>query len=217
MMQSNADAHSADDDGESQSRTGKAGKLESIKRFALRLIYSKHMLWGVGVASFLEAIIVPIPLETILIPLMHARRKEIFVISTIALLGCILAATVGYFIGYFVFDAIGAQLVSLVSTQEQFEQVSQKMHDEGFWFVFSVGVIPIPFQIAMLAAGATKYSFLLFVLASTLSRALRYYGLAVLVLFAGDKAQRLFEKHKMAVSIAFFVVVGAIWASSIFG
>lgn len=213
-MPSNADAPSAGDDTDNQ---GQSGKLASIKRFALRLIYSKHMLWGIGVASFLEAIIVPIPLETILIPLMHARRKEIFVISTIALLGCVFAAAVGYVIGYFVFDAIGAQLVSLVSTQEQFEQVSQKMQEEGFWFVFSVGIIPIPFQIAMLAAGATQYSFLLFVLASTLSRALRYYGLALLVLFAGDKAERLFKKHKMAVSITFLVVVGAIWAFSIFG
>jgi len=41
----------------------------------------------------------------------------------------------------------------------------------------SVGVIPIPFQIAMLAAGATRYSFFLFMLAPALSRALRYYGL----------------------------------------
>lgn len=214
MMRSDAEASPVGSDAENQ---GHSGKLESIKRFALKLIHSKHMLWGIGVASFLEAIIVPIPLETILIPLMQARRKEIFIISTIALLGCIIAAAVGYVIGYFVFDAIGAQLVSLVSTQEQFEQVSQKMQEDGFWFVFSVGIIPIPFQIAMLAAGATQYSFMLFLLASTLSRALRYYGLAILVLLAGDKAEHLFRKHKMSTSITFLVVVGAVWAISIFG
>lgn len=204
-------------EGNDTEHRGNPGKLESIKQFALKLIHSKHMLWGIGVASFLEAIIIPIPLETILIPLMHARRKQIFIISTIALLGCILAAAVGYMIGYFVFDAIGTQLVSLVSTPEQFERVSQKMQDEGFWFVFSVGVVPIPFQIAMLAAGATQYSFMLFLLASTLSRGLRYYGLAILVLFAGDKAEHLFKKHKITVSILFLVVVGGIWAYSIFG
>lgn len=195
----------------------KGGILKSLRRYGEKLIYSKHMLWGIGLASFLEALIVPIPLETILIPLMQARRHQLFIISTVVLGACILAAAVGYAIGYFVFDAIGQQIISWVSTPEQFEQVQQKMQDQGFWFVFSVGIIPIPFQIAMLAAGVTKYSFALFLAATALSRGIRYYGLALLVYFAGNKAQEIFEKHKTTTSVVFLVIVVAVWAYSIFG
>ncbi|WP_292274303.1 VTT domain-containing protein [Marinobacter sp.] len=183
----------------------------------MRLIHSKHAFWGLGIASFLESILVPIPLEALLIPLMQAHRRRIFLLSTIALLGCLAGAVVGYFVGYFVFDTIGQQLVEMVSTPEQFEHVRSRMEEDGFWFILSVGVIPIPFQIAMLAAGATSYSFFLFMLASALSRALRYYGLGLLVLIAGNKAQAIFERHKAAAAIVVTVVVLVIWVGALLG
>ena len=187
--------------------------LARIKRLAIRLIYSRHAFWGLGIASFLESILIPIPLEAVLIPLMQARRSQIFLLSTIALLGCLAGATVGYF----VFDAIGQQLVEMVSTPEQFEHVRMRMEEDGFWFILSVGVIPIPFQIAMLAAGATSYSFFLFMLASALSRALRYYGLGLLVLIAGNHAQAIFERHKVAAAIVITIVVLVVWGGALLG
>ena len=88
---------------------------------------------------------------------------------------------------------------------------------DGFWFIISVGVIPIQFQIAMLAAGATSYSFFLFMLASALSRAVRYYGLEMLVLIAGNHAQAIFERHKVSAAIVVKAVVLVIWAAVLLG
>jgi membrane protein YqaA with SNARE-associated domain len=192
------------------------GGLSRIKKRAIQLIYSRHAFWGLGIASFLESILIPIPLEAILVPLMQARRNQIILLSTVALLGCLVGATVGYFVGYYVFDAIGQQLVEMVSTPEQFEQVRMRMEADGFWFIITVGVIPIPFQIAMLAAGATGYSFFLFMLASALSRALRYYGLGVLVLIAGNRAQAIFERHKVSAAIVITIVALVIWGGALF-
>lgn len=191
--------------------------FSKVKGLGKKLIYSKHMLWGVGLASFLESIIVPIPLEAILIPLMQVKRSQLFLISLAALLGCMLGAMVGYAVGFFIFDLIGEQLVNWVSSPEQFDHVKQKMNDQGFWFVFSVGVVPIPFQIAMLAAGATQYSLFLFLLASSLSRAIRYFGLALLVYFAGNKAQALFKKHKTSSSLVLLIIVALAWGVAIWG
>lgn len=179
-----------------------------------QLVYSRHALWGLGLASFLESIIIPIPLEAILVPLMQARRHQLFLLAGIALLGCLLGAAVGYAVGYFVFEAIGEQVVQLVSSPEQFERVRQSMETGGFWFVVSVGVIPVPFQIAMLAAGATGFSFSLFMIASALSRAVRYFGLALLVLVAGNRAQALFEKHKLKTSLTIALVILVVWGVS---
>jgi membrane protein YqaA with SNARE-associated domain len=181
------------------------------------MIYSRHAFWGLGIASFLESILIPIPLEAILVPLMQARRNQIFLLSTIALLGCLAGAAVGYFVGYYVFDAIGPRLVEVVSTPEQFEHVRVRMEQDGFWFIVSVGVIPIPFQIAMLAAGTTSYSFFLFMLASALSRALRYYGLGLLVLIAGNRAQAIFERHKVPAAMVITLVVLVIWGGALLG
>lgn len=192
-----------------------AGKKSKLKRLGRRLIYSDSMLRGVGIASYLESTIVPIPLETILIPLMQARRKKLFLISTIALAGCILGAVTGYAVGFFIFDAVGEQIVSLFSTEEQFQTVKQQMELNGFWFVLSVGVAPIPFQIAMLAAGTLQYSFFYFLLATTLARAIRYYGLALFVLLAGNQAETLFKRHKKSSTLIAIVVIGIIWYLSV--
>ena len=191
--------------------------LARIQKWATRMVYSRHALWGLGVASFLESIFIPVPLEAILVPLMQARRHQIFLLSTIALFGCLAGAVVGYFVGYYVFDAIGPRLVEMVSTPEQFEHVRMRMEEDGFWLIVSVGVVPIPFQIAMLAAGATGYSFFLFILASALSRALRYYGLGLMVLIAGNRVQAIFERHKVSAAIVTTLVVLAIWGGSLWG
>lgn len=158
----------------------------------------------------------PIPLEAILIPLMQARREKLWAISAMALLGCGIGAALGYGLGFFVFDLLGDQLIAMLSTPEQFESIRQQIHLHGFWYVLSVGITPIPFQIAMLAAGATGYAFLLYMLATIISRGIRYFGLGLLVCLFGNQAQNIFEEHKIGASIFITVLIGLIWSVLLF-
>ncbi|ALS31994.1 hypothetical protein PTRA_a0664 [Pseudoalteromonas translucida KMM 520] len=184
---------------------------QKLKQKTRNFIESKHMLSGITVASFLESTIVPIPLEAVLVPLMQARREKLWLIALMATLGCIVGALFGYALGYYLFDAVGDWIINSFSSPEQFENVKQQMHNQGFWFVITLGIVPIPFQIAMLAAGATKYSLGLFLLASAISRAIRYFALAVVVYYAGNKAEQLISKHKTKAMITLTVFVIGIW------
>ncbi|MCU7553582.1 VTT domain-containing protein [Alteromonas sp. ASW11-19] len=187
---------------------------KAIKRRTHRLVKSKHMLKGITVASFLESTIVPVPLEAVLVPLMQARREQLWLIALMATVGCAVGALFGYALGYYLFDVLGDWLIQLLSSPEQFEQVKSKMAREGFWFVLTLGVAPIPFQIAMLAAGATQYSLPWFLLATVLARSLRYFGLALVVYIAGNEAERLIRRYNFrAIAFATAVVLG-LWALS---
>ncbi len=190
------------------------GIQKKIKKKTRQFVDSKHMLSGITTASFLESTIVPIPLEAVLVPLMQARREKLWLIALMATLGCIIGALFGYALGYYLFDAVGDWIISTFSSPEQFENIKQKMQDQGFWFVLTLGIVPIPFQIAMLAAGATKYSLSLFLLAATIARAIRYFGLAVLVYYAGDKAEHLMRKHKTKSMIVITLVILVVWGIS---
>ena len=187
---------------------------KKLKQKTRQFIDSKNMLSGITIASFLESTIVPIPLETILVPLMQARREKIWLIALMATLGCIIGALLGYTLGYYLFDTAGEWIINRFSTPEQFENVKQKMHDQGFWFVITLGIVPIPFQIAMLAAGATKYSLTLFLIASAISRSIRYFGLAIVVYYAGHQAERVINKHKTKTIIALTFIILSIWGLS---
>ena len=62
--------------------------------------------------------------------------------------------------------------------------------------VFLISIAPVPMQIAALAAGAASYPVWLFLIAIIVSRALRYYGLWLLVLGFGVGIARIFEGKK---------------------
>jgi membrane protein YqaA with SNARE-associated domain len=186
--------------------------MEKTRHF----IDSKNMLSGITVASFLESTIVPIPLEAVLVPLMQARREKLWLIALMATLGCIIGALFGYGIGYYLFDIVGDWVINTFSSPEQFENVRQQMQNQGFWFVMTLGIVPIPFQIAMLAAGATKYSLILFLIASAIARSIRYFGLAVVVYYAGNKAEQIISQHKTKAMIIITVIVLSVWALSTF-
>ena len=191
--------------------------MQSLKQKTRQFVDSKHMLKSITVASFLESTIVPIPLEAVMVPLMQARREKLWLIALMATLGCIVGALVGYGLGYYLFDAIGDWVINTFSNPEQFEQVKQKMQAQGFWFVMTLGIVPIPFQIAMLAAGATKYSLGLFLLATTIARSIRYFGLALVVYYAGNQAQKVIERHKVKAVVGLTaLVLLAWWISTLF-
>ncbi len=184
---------------------------KKLKQKTRQFIDSKHMLKSITVASFLESTIVPIPLEAVLIPLMQARREKLWLIALMATIGCIIGAIFGYALGYYLFDVVGDWMINTFSNPEQFEQVKQKMQAQGFWFVLTLGIVPIPFQIAMLAAGATKYSIFLFLLATVIARSIRYFALAAVVYYAGNQAERIIQKHKTKALVAISVLVLLLW------
>ncbi|MBD56649.1 VTT domain-containing protein [uncultured Pseudoalteromonas sp.] len=184
---------------------------KKLKQKTRQFIDSKHMLKSITVASFLESTIVPIPLEAVLVPLMQARREKLWLIALMATIGCIIGAILGYALGYYLFDVVGDWVINTFSNPEQFEQVKQKMQAQGFWFVLTLGIVPIPFQIAMLAAGATKYSIFLFLLATVIARSIRYFALAAVVYYAGNQAERIIQKHKTKALVAISVLVLLIW------
>lgn len=169
------------------------------------------MLKNITLASFLESTVVPIPLEAVLVPLMQARREQLWMIALMATLGCVVGATFGYTLGYYLFDVVGDWVTQTLSSPEQMEQVKQKMNQQGFWFVLTLGIAPIPFQIAMLAAGATKFSLAAFLLATFIARALRYFGLAVVVYVAGNRAEQLIRRYKTKAILAATLLVLALW------
>ena len=184
---------------------------DALKETTERWLHSRWMMPALGVASFLESIIVPIPLEAVLVPLMQARRERLWTLATIALVGCILGAVAGYYVGYGLMNSVGEWAVGQLGAQDQMERAREAMSENGFWFIMSVSVVPVPFQIAMLAAGATGYPIGLYLLATLISRGVRYFGLAALVWWVGDRAERLLKEHKVGATVAVVVVVAVGW------
>lgn len=172
-----------------------------------RINGSKYMLWLIGALSFLETIILPIPIELVLIPLMAVNKRRIWLIATVTTAGCLIASLVGYGVGLALFQSAGTWFIESMGMQESYQTFQSFFKQYGFIAILSVGILPIPFQVAMITAGLSGYPILLFVLAALLSRGLRYFGIAWLVHRFGHRVEEMWQRHALITSLVGGVAV----------
>lgn len=168
-----------------------------------------RLLFGL---SFLETIILPIPIEFVLIPFMLTNRHRLWKTAAYVTAGCLAASLFGYGMGYFLFETGGQWMIKTMGWQQGYEKFQILFDQHGFFAILMVGVVPIPFQTAMLTAGAAGYPVWKFVLAATLARGIRYFGLAWLVFVFGKQAENLWQNHRLSVGLGLAIIVGALWA-----
>ena len=178
-----------------------------------QLLDSPHGLAWLGVLSALETIILPIPIELIMVPYMLARPQRIWLIAGVTLLGCVVGSLIGYTVGFFLFDSIGQPLLEWMNAQDAYDSFEKKFDDNGFLAILAIGVTPVPFQVALLAAGIAGYSMPLFLAAVGIARGLRYFGLALLVWLVGERALALWRRHAVATGFGILLLIGAIFAA----
>jgi membrane protein YqaA with SNARE-associated domain len=171
-----------------------------------RMVGSGYLLPVLFCAALLEAIIIPIPLELMLIPLLLLEPRRRWLLASVALAGCLCGALLGYWFGGWLFDSLGLWLLGVLDATDAYDRFVQTLANEGFMAIVVVGVTPVPFQVAMLAAGAADYPLASFMLAATLARGVRYFGLAVLVQLYGEQAMTLFRHHARPLGLALLVM-----------
>jgi membrane protein YqaA with SNARE-associated domain len=167
---------------------------------------------GLAAISFAESTVVPIPLETVVAPLMVGHHRHATTIATAIWLGCIAGAALFYWFGFWLAEPVVQPVLDWLGLREDFETMTRDLDEEGlFWTVFLVSFSPAPMQLATLGAGTVQGSFPVFLAAIAASRGLRYYGLAVLALIFGPRIAEL-DIPKGRVIAALFAVLAGAWA-----
>jgi len=174
--------------------------LKSLQERLAGLAAGRRGLGGIMVASFMETTIIPVPIEIIIAPIMAASRARGFIVATVTLVGSVAGALLLYLLAWALFDDLAQPLIDVMGWQDGFDDLEAKFEEGGFWVVFAISIAPVPMQIAALAAGAASYPVWLFLIAIMLSRALRYYGLWLLVLGFGVGISRIFAGEKPELS-----------------
>lgn len=172
-----------------------------------RLAESNHAYWLLFLASMLETLLIPIPIEIIIIPWMLTHPDKKWRIAAVALAGNLTAATLGFWLGSLAMDQWGDTLISFFGGQQAYDSFQTRFEEQGFLAILAIGITPVPFQIAMLVAGASNYPFPLFLAAACIARGVRYFGLALLVRIFGDAATRIWKKHSRKVGALLLVLL----------
>ncbi len=168
-----------------------------------------HGRLGIAVLSVLESTIVPVPLETLLAPVMISYPQRAWVLALMATIGALIGATLMYVAGFYAFDWLREALSAYIDFSPADDFIARLDGQAGFWAVFLVALGPLPLQMATLGAGAAKINFAVYIVGIGISRAIRYFGMAWLCREIGERIRHLkFSKRVMiAVTAAFLLLL----------
>jgi membrane protein YqaA with SNARE-associated domain len=166
---------------------------------------------GLAALSFAESTVVPIPLETVVAPLMVGHHRRAWTIALAIWLGCLGGATLFYFAGLWLADPVVRPALAWLGLGDEFQSLSGRLEGESlFWTVFLVSFSPAPMQLATLGAGTVGGNVAIFLAAIAASRGLRYFGLAVLARLFGPRIAA-FDIPRTRVVLIVFVLLFTGW------
>jgi membrane protein YqaA with SNARE-associated domain len=174
------------------------------------LSYSEHpqAMWILALIAFVESFISPIPPDVLLIPMMIAKRERIPQIALVCTVSSLVGGVVGYWFGYALYDLVGHYIVS----EEKIIDYNTNYSTVGFIAIAIKGFLPIPYKVVAVIAGLAHYNFVLFMIASFIARASRFFMLAILVYIYGEKIKEFIEKNLALVMIGgVLLIIGTIY------
>lgn len=188
----------------------------------IKRLYDWVLTWGDSrwgaLALFLlalaEASFFPIPPDVLLIALCVGATSRSFRFGAICLVGSILGAVIGYFIGFFLWQNAAGEYTALanlffehVFSVESFQSVGALYEKYNFWIVFTAGFTPLPYKLFTISGGLFHINFVMFLLASIVSRGLRFFLIAALIWKFGAPIKQFVDKYFNLLAILFTVLL----------
>ena len=118
-----------------------SSKALSADTWLQRLEKSNYTYLLLFALSMGETLILPIPIEAILIPWMLRKPEKRWVIAAVALAGNITAASLGYWLGALAMEQWGDSLIQLFGGAEVYDSFATELKENGFMSVLAVGIV----------------------------------------------------------------------------
>ena len=181
--------------------------IRKLYDWTMRISGHRHATWGLAGVSFVESSVFPIPPDVVLLPMCLAERKKAFRFAAICTLASVLGGALGYAIGFFLYDTVGAKIVEFYGYTAQFASFQSRYNEYGVWIVLMAGFTPFPYKVITIASGVTGLNFVVFMLASVAARAARFYLVAALLWKFGEPMKAFIEKYLGWLTIIFFLLL----------
>jgi membrane protein YqaA with SNARE-associated domain len=196
--------------------------MNIVKRLYDWVLSWSESRWGalaLFVLAFAESSFFPIPPDVLLIALCIGATAKSFRFAAICLAGSVIGAMAGYAIGHFAWQTPSGEFTALanffyehVFTLEQFNEVKALYDQYNFWIVFTAGFTPLPYKLITISGGLFNINLPMFIIASVVSRGMRFFLVAALIWKFGAPIKSFIEKYFNILAVAFTVLlIGMFW------
>jgi membrane protein YqaA with SNARE-associated domain len=153
--------------------------------------HARYFLAGV---SFAESSFFPIPPDVMLISMGLASPRNSWRNAFIATVFSVLGGLFGYLLGMYFMELIQPYLLSS-SYAGSYHRIVHWFEHSGVGVVILAGFTPFPYKIFTITAGAMNMAILPFIIGSIIGRGLRFYLVASLLYFFGNRIEDRIRKY----------------------
>ncbi len=181
----------------------------------LRRLYDWVLYWAetpygtpaLFLLAFCESSFFPVPPDILLIALAVAIPKKSFQYALVCSIGSLLGGCLGYLIGWEFMAAIGDAIIKLYGFGEKYSYVQDLYARYDAWVIGVAGFTPIPYKVFTIAAGAFKINFIIFFIASLISRSARFFLIGGLIYKFGAPIQQFIDRYFNPLAIVFTLLL----------
>ena len=164
-----------------------------------------------GIISFIESFIFPIPPDVLIIPMTIAKKNDWVKIAFVATTGSVLGALLGYLIGFVFFNEIGVKIFELYGVDNT-SFLKEKFSSEGgviAWvsLLAIAGFTPVPFKLLTITSGFVGFNIFYFIIVSAITRGTRFFLISFLIGKFGSAMKEIIEKKLIKVSIVISIII----------
>ncbi len=180
--------------------------IRRLYDWTMQLAASRHAMWALAIVAFLESSVFPIPPDVLMIPMILARPSRAFVIAGLATVASVLGGLAGYWIGFGLFEQVGRPVLEFYGKDAYFKDFAERYNAWGAWAVLIAGVTPFPYKVITILSGATGLNLWVFMIASAIARALRFFIIAGLLWKFGAPV-RVFIEKRLGILFTLFIIL----------
>ena len=185
------------------------GKIKiNIRDWMVKHAGSTHAKGWLSFFSFAEASFFPIPPDFLLIAILGPKQqKNWFYYSALTAGWSVLGGVFGYGIGFLLFDSVGQWLIVTYNLSDHMIAVKELFDQNAFWAIFISGFTPVPYKIFTISAGFFSINFFTFIIASAISRFLRFFIVGYIMKVFGDGMSKFAFKYFNIITLLFAIGV----------
>ena len=170
-----------------------------------------HAGWWLAFFAFADGGLFPFPPHPLLALLCLSQPNRAVRYAAITTVASIAGGVFGYFVGHFLYDVAGRELLHLLGLTHKFPVAACYLRAYGVEIIVLKGATPIPFLLLTITAGFIGFPLGKFVLASLLSRGAIFFGLGVLFKVFGPPIKTFIDKYFVYVVIAVLLVIAGLF------
>ncbi len=194
----------------------KTGFLRRIYDWMLGWADSRWSATALFIFAFAESSFFPIPPDVLLIALCLGIPKRSFRYAAICTIASVMGAMAGYALGHYLWVTPAGEFTVIADfffnvipgfTVDQYEAIRGLYQQYNFWIVFTAGFTPLPYKLITITGGVFQINFVMFLVASIISRGMRFFMVSWLLWRFGTPMKAFIDKYFNLLAIAFTVLL----------